>query len=475
MKYIGVFFMSLTFLTAADILRESLVSIPIKIINDKTAATWQESLTPAQQARLNLWDKKVESGLSATIEAADGTVDHVVFWPKAEEGFWQYAALAKAIPQKETYHLEGDLSPQEKDLACFAWEMGRYSFDRYKKPSDPKPYPSLIPPAGTNTQWVKAAVESTEWVRTLINTPANDLMPKDLAAEAATLTALNATITLTEGEDLAKGYPCVHTVGQSSHHKPYFIELTWSPTGIKARKNIAIVGKGVCFDSGGLDIKPSNYMLIMKKDMGGGAHALGLARMIMALNLPVNLHVLVPAVENAINGKAMRPMDVIRSRSGKTIEVENTDAEGRLILCDALTAAAERKPDYIFDFATLTGAARTAVGTEMGALFSNNEALQNQLHQLSKDCQDLVWPQPLHRPYFKYIKGKTADLSNLGSYSYAGHITAALFLDAFVPQDIPWVHLDIMAWNTSSTPGRPEGGEAMGMRAVFELIKKLVE
>lgn len=477
MKRICAFFLNLTLAVGASSSGEMTMPItPIKIILEDGIQAWQESLTPTQQASLKTWGRKLDSGTVLVIETPEGTVDHVAFRPTPDADFWQFAGLAKAVPAGGTYQFNMPFAKEDggANLISFAWEMGKYEFNRYKKPSDPKPYPTLIMPEADDA-WVKATVEATTLVRDLISTPANHMMPNDLAAVAQTLAdKFGAQISVMRGEELKTNFPCVDLVGKSSDNKPCFIDINWQPT-VAPVKTITLVGKGVCFDSGGLDIKPASGMLYMKKDMGGAAHVLGLAHMIMSMNLPVKLRVLVPAVENAINGSAMRPGDVIKSRKGTSIEIDNTDAEGRLILCDALTAAAEEKPDLIIDFATLTGAARTSVGTEIGALFSNKADIARKIQDMSELCEDLVWHQPLHKPYAQYIKGKVADITNCASYPYAGHITAALYLDHFVPKDIPWVHLDIMAYNSSSKPGRPEGGEAMGMRAMYEFIKNFIQ
>jgi len=305
-------------------------------------------------------------------------------------------------------------------------------------------------------------------VRDLINTPANDMLPSHLASAAEDVAReFGARATTTVGDDLAKGFPMIHAVGRASTDAPRLIDLVW---GDPAHPKVTLVGKGVCFDSGGLDLKPANGMRLMKKDMGGAAHALGLARLVMANALPVRLRVLIPAVENAVAGNAFRPGDVIRARSGTTVEIDNTDAEGRLVLCDALSLACEEKPAALIDYSTLTGAARTALGTELPALFANDDALAVGIESAGRACADLVWRLPLHAPYKKMLDSKIADFANGSSSPYAGAIVAALFLETFVAAGVPWAHFDIMAWNTASQPGRPEGGEAMGLRAVYAML-----
>ena len=274
-----------------------------------------------------------------------------------------------------------------------------------------------------------------------------------------------AGLRLTVGDDLlTANLPTIHAVGRASTNAPRLIDLRW---GKDNDPRVTLIGKGVCFDSGGLDIKPSTGMRYMKQDMGGAAHVLGIARLVMSQKLPVRLRVLVPAVENAIAGNAFRPGDIIRSRKGTTIEIDNTDAEGRLVLCDALALACETDPGLIIDFATLTGAARTALGTDVPALFCNDDALADDLVDAARRVADPIWRMPLHQPYRKMLDSRVADVANSSGLPYAGAITAALFLEAFVTPGTPWAHFDLMAWNLSTGPGRPEGGEAMGLRAVY--------
>ncbi|MGH6959389.1 MAG: leucyl aminopeptidase family protein, partial [Dongiaceae bacterium] len=305
-------------------------------------------------------------------------------------------------------------------------------------------------------------------VRDLVNTPAEDMGPAELAAAAEGVArAAGARLKVVVGDALLKAnYPMVHAVGRASARAPRLIDLRWGDRGPR----IALVGKGVCFDSGGLDLKPSSNMLLMKKDMGGAAHVLALAQMIMATGLPVRLRVLVPAVENSVSGNAFRPLDVLRSRKGLTVEVGNTDAEGRLILADALAEACTEKPDLLVDCATLTGAARVALGTDLPALFANDDATAEALLRHGQAEDDPLWRLPLHRPYRKQLDSKVADINNVSAGAYGGAITAALFLAEFVEPAVPWVHIDMMAWNVSARPGRPEGGEAVALRALYALI-----
>ena len=306
----------------------------------------------------------------------------------------------------------------------------------------------------------------------MVNTPAADMGPSDIeAAVEKVAQSSGAVVTTTRGDALEQGFPMIHAVGKAADKSfaPRLIELKW---GDPAHPRVALVGKGICFDSGGLDIKPSAGMRLMKKDMGGAAHALGLAQLVMAARLPVRLHLLIAAAENAIGGNAFRPGDVLRSRKGVTVEIGNTDAEGRLVLGDALTRAGEERPELVIDFATLTGAARVAVGPDLPALFCNDEALAADAIAAGIDTDDSVWRLPLWDAYADMLKSDVADINNAGEGGFAGAITAALFLKRFAPEDCPWIHLDTFAWRPSTKPGRPKGGEALGMRAMFQLLQR---
>ena len=356
------------------------------------------------------------------------------------------------------------LSDSTADLTVLGWGLGAYRYTRYK--SAERAPARLLVPKSCNASLLRDQLDATALVRDLINTPASDMLPEQLA-EAATALAkeFGASCNVIVGDDLlAQNFPTIHAVGRASANPPRLIDLHW---GKESDPRVTLVGKGVCFDSGGLDIKPSTGMRFMKKDMGGAAHVLGIARVVMSQKLPVRLRVLVPAVENAISGNAFRPGDIVRSRKGTTIEIDNTDAEGRLVLCDALALACETDPGMIIDFATLTGAARTALGTDLPALFSNDDALANGIIDAGGRVSDPVWRMPLHQPYRKMLDSRVADVANSSGSPYAGAITAALFLEAFVKAGTPWAHFDLMAWNLTTSAGRPEGGEAMGLRAVY--------
>ena len=364
--------------------------------------------------------------------------------------------------------VEGDYSLETpvSDLQLIGWGMGSYQFNRYKKASR-SPARLVIPTTASATR-VTNSVRAVALCRDLINTPAQDMAPSHLEAESREMAAcFGASINVTVGDDLlASGCGAIHAVGRAAEDAPRLIDLTW---GDENAPKVTIVGKGVTFDSGGLDIKPGSAMRMMKKDMGGAANAIGLAYLIMAENLPVRLRLLVPAAENAIAGNSFRPGDILHTHKGLTVEIDNTDAEGRLLLCDALSIATEDKPEAIFDFATLTGSARSAVGAELSAMFCNNDALADAVSQSGRKADDAVWRMPLHGDYNHMLNSKVADLVNCAPSPYAGAITAALFLERFV-DDTPWMHFDINAFNVRNRPGHPEGGEAMALRAVFDYL-----
>ena len=315
-----------------------------------------------------------------------------------------------------------------------------------------------------------ALIKAISLCRNLINLPANYLNTSKLANIASQLAdTFSADFKLYSGAELANYAPAIHVVGRAAEVPPCLIDFKWGTKGPK----ITLVGKGITFDTGGLDLKPSKAMEIMKKDMGGAAHALGLASAIMETGLPVQLRVLIPAAENSVSEKSMRPLDIIETAAGIPVEVGNTDAEGRLVLADALFYAKKDKPDFVVDFATLTGAARVALGTECPALFCNNSDTAKQLMLIGEKINDPIWHLPLFAPYERYLKTGTSAVSSTGQSEYGGAITAALFLQKFIGKELNWAHIDLMAWNLSSRPGRPKGGEAMGLRAVYQYIAKL--
>ena len=373
-------------------------------------------------------------------------------------------ALPSLLP-RGNYVLEGDLLAVRD--AALGLALGAYRYMRYVAASGDPPR-LLLPRAAFNE--LAPTLDAIAQVRDLINTPSDDMNPAHLCAAVGDAAREHrGEYKVFEGEALKRGFPTVHAVGRASAHAPRVARLRW---GRPSDPLLAIVGKGVTFDSGGLDIKPSDGMRWMKKDMGGAAHALALARLVMAAGLPVRLMLVIPTVDNAISGNALKPGDVVRTRAGVTVEVDNTDAEGRLILCDALAACAEEKPDLLIDFATLTGAARVALGPDLPALFANDDATADALLAASRAEHDPLWRLPLWRPYRTMLASGVADLVNTGASRHAGAITAALYLERFVPAAIPWLHLDLYAWNDSDRPGRPRGGEAQALRACFAFLRE---
>jgi leucyl aminopeptidase len=377
--------------------------------------------------------------------------------------------LADLLPSG-TYRFAN--APHDARLAALAFALGSYRFTRYRK-GDGKVV-RLQVPDGVDADDVSRVVEAAFLARDLINTPANDMGPAELEKAARDVaTRYGAQISATVGDDLLKqNFPLIHAVGRAAAGAPRLIDMTWGDP--KAPK-VTLVGKGVCFDTGGLDIKPDSAMLIMKKDMGGAANVLALAQMVMDAKLKLRLRVLIPAVENAISGSAMRPLDIYPSRKGITVEVGNTDAEGRLVLADALALADEEAPDLLIDMGTLTGAARVALGPELPPFYTDDEALAAKVTQHAAAENDPVWRLPLWRPYAAMLDSKTADINNVSSSSFAGSITCALFMQRFVESAKAWLHFDIYAWTPSAKPGRPEGGECQAARAMYALLKERYE
>jgi leucyl aminopeptidase len=384
----------------------------------------------------------------------------------AELSPWCLAKAGGSLPEG-SYRLANG----EPGTATLGWLLAQHGFDRYRSDPDPRPHATLVTgePAAIDAH-VRMA-EAIVIARDLIDTPAADLGPGELAEAVEAISHdLGGEVVITQGDAL-NAYPMIAAVGRAASREraPRLIELVW---GDPTHPRIAIIGKGVCFDSGGLDLKPSSAMLLMKKDMGGAAHAIALTRLIIGSRLPVRLHLLIPAVENAVAGNAFRPGDILKSRKGFTVEIGNTDAEGRLILADALTRAVEEAPTLIIDFATLTGAARVALGPDLPALFCNEDSLADDFAAAATTVDDPLWRLPLWKPYADMLKSSVADINNAGEGGMAGAVTAALFLDKFVPDTIPWAHLDTFAWRPSAKPGRPKGGDTLGLRAAFELLRR---
>lgn len=444
-------------------------AIPLYLLQ---AAQWEAFLlnqSPQHQAWLRLHNFSAKARQWCLLPDEHGGLSGVCVGIDNVPDLYALSDLPLQLPLGD-YRWVYDATPHDLNLLALGWGLGAYQYTRYKTATRAPARLSL--PAGFDHSRLMHELEASYWVRDLINTPAVDMMPQHLAEAALDLTTrFGGQCHQIVGDDLLiHNYPMVHAVGRASSHAPRLIELRF---GDHHLPQVTLIGKGVCFDSGGLDIKPANGMLLMKKDMGGAAHALGLAQLILAQGLAVQLRVLIPAVENAINGNAFRPGDILNSRHGLTVEIGNTDAEGRLILADALTAASEENPALVLDFATLTGAARVAVGTDIAAYFTPDEHLATALQQASDTTQDPCWRLPLFPAYKKMLASPIADLNNAPGSSYAGAITAALFLQAFVPEKLRWCHFDVMAFNVKNSPGKAEGGEAMAVRATYQLIEQL--
>ena len=410
---------------------------------------------------------KADPGTFAFLPQAKGRPARVLASPAEGERIWAYAGLPMSLPEG-TYKLEIDGDSAAQTDAALGWALGSYAFTRYRKPR--RAPAKLAWPAKADRAEVERIAASVFLARDLINTPCEDMGPAHLA-EAATRVAKDfgaQAKTLTGEQLLRENYPTIHIVGRASAREPRLVDIRW---GKPDAPKVTLVGKGVCFDTGGLDLKPREGMLDMKKDMGGAAVMLGLARALMDANAPIRLRLLIPAVENSVSANAYRPLDIVRTRGGKTVEIGNTDAEGRLILCDALAEADSEKPELLIDAATLTGAAKIALGPEVQAVFCEDDEAAASMVRCGMAVGDPLWRLPLWRPYRKLIDGKCADLNNVAPGTFAGSIIGALYLAEFVSRAKTWAHLDIMASNTATKPGRPEGGEATGMRAMYAYIR----
>jgi leucyl aminopeptidase len=440
---------------------------PIWPITRKGFAAWKKNQPPATARWAEACEFEAKPGRFLLVPGQGGRLAGVLLGVAAEPDMWAYAGLPAALPEG-LYSIAGKLRRNQATSAALGWALGTYSFNRYREASAQR-FASLAWPAGADRRHVEHAAEAIRLVRDLVNTPAADLGPAELADAAETLAAAhNAKAEVIVGDDLlTRNYPLIHAVGRASTRAPRLIDIRW---GRSEHPKVTLVGKGVCFDSGGLDLKPSTGMALMKKDMGGAATVLGLARLIMDTKLPVRLRVLIPAVENSVAGNAYRPGDVLRSRQGTTVEIGNTDAEGRLVLADALTEADGETPEILIDCATLTGAARVALGPDLPALYTDDDAFAAELARHGQATADPHWRMPLYAPYRAMIDSKIADINNAGEGGMAGSITAALFLKDFVHKARTWAHFDLYAWNLKARPGRPIGGEAMMLRALFALL-----
>jgi len=446
---------------STELLQAGQDGTPLILIESDHFETWLAE-QPADRVRwLNASGFK---GKGHVLVPGDDGLSAVVVGVKSLRDAWLLGDVVNKLPAGR-YHLDIDADARER--AALSWLLGAYRFDRYKTAEPVEA--TLVIDSPAQVERVRKLADGVALVRDLVNTPAADMMPEHLSERMADMAkTFGAEFSEIVGEDLlTRNYPTIHAVGRASVHAPRLLDLRW---GDAADPKITLVGKGVCFDSGGLDLKPASNMRLMKKDMGGAAHVLGLAQMIMALNLPIQLRVLIPAVENAVAGNAFRPGDVLTTRKGLTVEVDNTDAEGRLVLCDALAEADTENPELIVDFATLTGAARVALGTELPGFFCDQDDVARELVEGGKASQDPVWQLPLFEPYEDMLKSDIADLVNCPVSPFGGAITAGLYLKRFVDNS-PWVHFDIMAWNQRALPGRPVGGEAFGVRAVLAMLE----
>jgi leucyl aminopeptidase len=440
----------------------------LHLVREADAQKWRADLPGGQRAWLDAHEHKAKPGTFITLPTDGAGVDGALIISDAPRlGTWDLAEAATRLPGGDYRLVAASGMLPDISNAAAGWLLSHYEFAAYKKPSEKKPRRLIT--AGDIGHAVSLA-EATALVRALISTPTNDMGPSQLAAECrAVAQRYGADVTDIIGDDLlAENHPTIHMVGRAAHDAPRLIDMRW---GDDTHPKLTLVGKGVCFDSGGLDIKPASAMLWMKKDMGGAAHALALAELVMRHKLPVRLRLLIPAVENAISGNAFRPGDIVRTRKGLTVEIGNTDAEGRLILCDALAAADDETPDLLIDFATLTGAARVALGPDLPALFCNDDALAESIALAAARMDDPLWRLPLWMPYAEMLKSPIADLNNSAEGGFAGAITAALFLKAFVSQTSSWAHVDLYAWAGGGKAGRPKGGEAMTLRAFWQVIR----
>jgi leucyl aminopeptidase len=451
---------------------EDTPSLPLHLIEEQAFHAWFATQDPNTQNWLTT--SGFTGGLGQVCVVADGghPVRAVVGYGTSagrKRGRFHLAGAVSKLPEG-TYDLVCDLPPQIIEQECLGWLLAGYRFDRYR--AQKASVAQLKAPSMIDKSQVESIATAEALTRDLINTPASDMGPAELEQAARDLAAQHgASISVTTGEDLLEqGFPLIHTVGRASTRSPRLIDMTWGQTG----PTVTLVGKGVCFDTGGLNLKPGASMGLMKKDMGGAAAVLGLAAMIMSTGLPVQLRVLIPAVENAVSGEAFRPQDILPSRKGLTVEINNTDAEGRLVLADALALAEESAPDLLISMATLTGAARVAVGPDLAPFYATDDTVAQALVQAANQVADPVWRMPFWDPYEKMIEPGIADLDNAPKGGFAGSITAALFLRRFVNPDTRYVHFDIYGWQPAAAPARPKGGVGQGARAIFAALPDLL-
>lgn len=448
----------------AAFLSRSASAIPMELVTRKGLERWAEAQTARTRSLADAMAFRAEAGRTLAVPGTDGAIEKVIVGAgDAVDGF-VLAGLPGLLPPGD-YALSAVPEAFDAETLAIGWADGAYRFTRYKA-SKEKPRRLLLP-QGLDADETSRQAEAIDWLRDLVNTPPCDMGPVEIAAEAERLgREFGAEIAITTGEELEAGFPLVHAVGKGAVQPPRYVELTWGKADAPV---VAIVGKGVAFDTGGLNIKGGDNMRLMKKDMGGAAHALALARLVMGAGLPIRMILCVPTVENAIGPNAFRPGDVLKSRKGLTVEVEDTDAEGRLILADALTRACEHSPELVLDFATLTGAARVALGPDLAPLYTDDDDLAAEIVAASGTTGDPVWRMPLWAGYEAGLKSPIADMKNLGDGPMGGSITAALFLKAFVSAP-SWAHFDIWSWRLARH-GRPAGAAACGLRAVWSMLK----
>lgn len=456
----------MSYLSATD-LEEGQAVVPLLPLDADGLEAWKAAADPRARKWVEASGFKAAAGTSCAVPDADGAAACWLTGLANQGWLFQLAALPGTLPEGR-YRLDCSWSRGQRLQACLGWGLASYRFERYKRNDAPRP--ALVLDEDIERD-VRELYEAQALVRDLVNTPTEHMGPGELAdAVRREADAFGADCSVISGDDLLnEDFPAIHAVGRASSRPPRLIRLTW---GDETDPLLALVGKGVCFDSGGLDLKTAAGMALMKKDMGGAAHALALARLVMGHGLPVRLMLLIPAVENAVSGNAYRPGDVIPTRKGLSVEIGNTDAEGRVILADALALASEESPDLTIDYATLTGAARVALGADLPPLFSNRPEVARAIQEAGDEVEDPLWTMPLYQPYRKQIETPIADLNNSGKGSFGGCITAALFLESFVTRETPWVHIDTFAWNQADRPGRPMGGEALGLRAVFRYLQQ---
>lgn len=455
-------------MTAHDLIDSALDALPVHLVPQPDLAGWLAAQPTHIQNWLDGRTDKMKPGGYSRLPGPDGKAAGLLWVLPKKPGIWSIAGLQKRLWDAD-FALDLSACPDaDTTLLCTGWALGTYRFDRYLKDAA-EARARLVWPDGADRKQVTALAEGINLARNLINTPADDMGPSELEAAAREVAKrFGGKAHSIVGDDLlAQNHPMIHAVGRASDDPPRLIDMTF---GDEDAPKVTLVGKGVCFDTGGLDLKPASGMELMRKDMGGAATVLGLAHVLLSLQAPIRLRVLIPAVENAVAGNAFRPGDILQTRQGITVEIGNTDAEGRLILGDALTLASEEKPDLLIDFATLTGAARVAVGTEISAYFTRSDELGDEVMFSGRAAGDPTWRLPLHQGYRHLLDTPFADINNAGSGRFAGATTAALFLQEFVGDPDKWVHFDIMAWNSRDRAGRPKGGEAMGLRAMLHLI-----